>query len=238
MIYKDNLEVMNRLIFLIFASLIFCGCRYGRVDLPGMPYASEPNNAELLYEVDDLALFAGETESDIAFNKSNDWLQRNSLFMRRRMELGREEWRLVMTAEGDWRIAEGMDEWCNDRAKDARRDFCVMKASLSKDRQSVWVVCDPHIGTYYIVGRLDLRKNTFRVLIDGDTAEEQPDGTILVKGKKTYLSDENGESLGAAWYDLWMTPDGKVIRKTKPVTAQQMQDEWQRENEGTKNDPN
>ena len=101
MIYKDRLEVMKRLVFLIFASLIFCGCRYEIVNLPGMPYASEPKNAEWLYEVDGLALFAGETESDIAFNKSNDWLQRNSLFMRRRMESGREEWRLVMTAEGD-----------------------------------------------------------------------------------------------------------------------------------------
>ena len=224
---------MERLIFLIFASLIFCGCRYEIVNLPGMPYASEPKNAELLYEVDGLALFAGETESDIAFNKSNDWLQRNSLFMRRCMESGREEWRLVMTAEGDWMLAEGMGEWCNDRAKDARRDFYVMKARLPKDRQSVWMVCDPHTSTYSIVCRLDLNKNTFRVLIDGAAAEEQPDGTILVKGKKTYLKDENGESLGAAWYDLWMMPDGKVIRKTKPVTVQQMQDEWARENAGS-----
>ena len=64
------------------------------------------------------------------------------------MESGREEWRLVMTAEGDWMLAEGMGEWCNDRAKDARRDFYVMKARLSKDRQSVWMVCDPHTSTY------------------------------------------------------------------------------------------
>lgn len=223
---------MKHYLLAFMAALTMCGCRYEIVNLPGMPYASEPKNAELLYEVDGLALFAGETESDIAFNKSNEWLHRNSLFMRRRMGSGREEWRLVMMAEGDWRIADGMGEWCNDRARDARRDFDVVKASLSKDRQSVWMVCDPHSSTYYIVGRLDLRKNTFRILIDGDTAEEQPDGTILVKGKKTYLSDENGEPLGAAWYDLWMTPDGKVIRRTKPVTAQQMQDEWARENAG------
>lgn len=203
-------------------AIIVCGCRYRRVNLPGMPYAAAPENAELLYKVDDLALFAGKTESDIAFNNSNDWLQRNSLFMRRRMGSGREEWRLIMTAEGDWKLAEGMGEWCNDRAEDARRDFCVMKARLSKDRQSVWMVCDPHTSTYSIVCRLDLNTNTFRVLMDGDTAEEQPDGTILVKGKKTYLNDENGESLGAAWYDLWMTPDGKVIRKTKPLTADQL----------------
>lgn len=224
---------MKRFIFIFLTSLTFCGCRHEIVNLPGMPYASEPKSAELLYEVDDLALFAGETESDIAFNKSNDWLQRNSLFMRRRMESGREEWRLVMTAEGDWKIAEGMDDWCESLAREARREFDVLAASLSKDRQSVWMVCDPHIGTYYIVCRLDLNKNTFRVLIDGNTAEEQQDGTILVRGKKTYLNDENGEPLGAAWYDLWMMPDGEVIRKTKPVTAQQMQDEWARENAGS-----
>ena len=149
---------MKRFIFIFLASLTLCGCRYGRANLPVTPYASEPKNAELLYEVDGLALFAGETESDIAFNKSNDWLQRNSLFMRRCMESGREEWRLVMTAEGDWMLAEGMGEWCNDRAKDARRDFCVMKARLSKDRQSVWMVCDPHISIYSIACRLDLNK--------------------------------------------------------------------------------
>ena len=213
---------MKRLISLIFVPVAFCGCRYEMVNLPGTPYAAEPEALELLYEGDDLVLFAGETESDIAFNKSNDWLERNSLFMRRRMGSGREEWRLIMTAEGDWKLAEGMGKWCNDRAEDARRDFCVMKAGLSKDWQSVWMVCDPHTSTYSIVCRLDLNTNTFRVLMDGDTAEEQPDGTILVKGKKTYLNDENGESLGAAWYDLWMTPDGKVIRRTKPLTADQL----------------
>ena len=214
--------MMKHYLLAFMVALTTCGCRYERVILPGIPYASEPKNAELLYEVDDLALFAGETESDIAFNKSNDWLQRNSLFMRRCMESGREEWRLVMTAEGDWMLAEGVDKWCEDRAREARRDFCVMKASLSKDRKTVWMVCDPHTSTYSIVCRLDLNTNTFRVLMDGDTAEEQSDGTILVKGKKTYLNDENGESLGAAWYDLWMTPDGKVIRKTKPLTADQL----------------
>lgn len=51
---------------------------------------------------------------------------------------------------------------------------------------------------------------------DGDTIDVQPDGTILVKNKKTYLHDKNGESLGAAWYDEWIAPDGRVVRKTQP----------------------
>lgn len=63
------------------------------------------------------------------------------------------------------------------------------------------------------------------VLIDGDSADEQPDGTILVKGKKTYLSDEKGEPLGARWYDLWMTPDGKIVRKSQLLSADELANE-------------
>ena len=61
-----------------------------------------------------------------------------------------------------------------------------------------------------------------RVLIDGDTADEQPDGTILAKNKKTYLFDDNGEPLGARFYDAWITADGKVVRKGKLKTAEEV----------------
>ena len=44
-------------------------------------------------------------------------------------------------------------------------------------------------------------------------------------GKKTYLSDENGEPLGARWYDLWMTPDGKVVRKGRLWSADELANE-------------
>ena len=44
----------------------------------------------------------------------------------------------------------------------------------------------------------------------------QPDGTILVKNKKTYLQDEKGNPIGAAWHDEWIAPDGKAVRKTDP----------------------
>ena len=166
-----------------------------------------------LDDAGDVSLFAWETASDVAFNKSSDWLSRNSLFMRRRTAAGTNEWRLIMTAEGDWKLADGMSEWCKDRACDARRDFHVMKARLSKDGKSIWMVCNPHIGTYSIVCSFNLAKNTFRVLIDGDTADEQPDGTILVKNKKFYPNDD----LGAAWHDVWITPDGTIVRKG-PIT--------------------
>ncbi len=34
--------------------------------------------------------------------------------------------------------------------------------------------------------------------------------------KKTYLVDEDGNPLCAAWYDAWIAPDGKVVRKSEP----------------------
>ena len=62
-------------------------------------------------------------------------------------------------------------------------------------------------------------------MIDGWATYEQPDGTILVKGKKTYLNDENGESLGARWCDVWITPDGKIVRKGKLMTIDEMMED-------------
>lgn len=178
---------------------------------------------ELLDESGDISLFAGKTESDIAFNKVNDGLSRNSLFMRRRTSGGSDEWRLIMTAEGDWKLADRMSEWCKDRARDARRDFRVVKARMSKDRRFVWMVCDPHTGTYYLVCSLELSTKKFRVLTDGCAVTEQADGTLFVEGKKTYRSDENGEPDGAAWCDLWITSDGKVVRKTRPISKDEME---------------
>ena len=61
------------------------------------------------------------------------------------------------------------------------------------------------------------------VFCDGDTMDEQPDGTILIKNRKTYLQDEKGVSLGAAWYDEWIAPDGKVVRKSKPIPMSEME---------------
>lgn len=201
----------------------------GVVALSGYQSVAEPKDIELLDESGDIALFAGKTAEDKAYDakmlKDGDGLfTRRSLFMRRRMKSGTNEWSVVMTAEGDWKIAEGMDEWCAARAKEARSEFDVVKTRLSKDGKSIWMVCNPHTSVYSIVCRFDLESKIFRVLMDGDTAEEQPDGTILVKGKKTYLSDANGEPLGAAWYDAWITPEGKVVRKSKPVTMAEMQE--------------
>lgn len=186
---------------------------------------------ELLDESGDISLFAGKTESDIAFNKSNDWLSRNSLFMRRRTPGGTDEWRLIMTAEGDWKLADGMSEWCKDRARDARRDFQVVKARMSKDRRFVWMVCDPHIGTYYLVCGLELTTKKFWILTDGCAVTEQADGTLFVEGKKIYLSDENGEPNGAAWHDLWITSDGKVVRKTRPISMDEREANGAKEQE-------
>ena len=190
--------------------------------LLGSLYEVEPKNAELLYDAGDRALFAGETEADVAYNAAARKADsecpevRNSLFVRKQTKEGTNVWRLVMTSGGGWKDADGMSEWCTDRAGDIRTCFFVVKARISADGRGIWLVCDPHTSTYFLVCRYNFDDNSFRVLCDGDTADEQADGTILIKNKKTYLYDEKGVSLGAAWYDEWIDSGGKVVRKTKP----------------------
>ena len=188
-----------------------------RASLPRSPCKEAPKKAELQYESGDLALFSGETEADAAFNAAEQYCRRNSLFGRWRTKEGKEEWWLLLTSNGDWKDADGMDKWGKDRADDIRQCFCVIRARLSKDRCSIWLVCDRDIGGYSIVCRFDLRENALCVLTDGDSADEEPDGTIWVLNKKTYLYDKNGEPDGAAWYEEWITSDGKVVRKGKKM---------------------
>ena len=225
---------MTKKILIVIAGLMavaaigFCAWRPGSHCLGdakpflGSSYEVEPKNAELLHDAGDCALFAGETEADAVFNvaarKADSECPevRNSLFLRQRTKEGTNVWRLVMTSEGGWKDADGVSEWCKDRANDVRSCFFVMKARMSADGRGIWLVCDPHTSTYFLVCRYNFDGNSFRVLCDGDTTDEQADGTILIKNKKTYLYDEKGVSLGAAWYDEWIDLDGKVVRKTMP----------------------
>ena len=213
--------------------LIAAGCRYeprvvdpspsvdrgnqcSRVFALSSPCLSAPANAETLYSTGKYSLVAGETESDIAANMKRDEGDcdyRNSLFVKRTKANGDEEWRLLLTTGSDWGCAEGMDEWGTRWARDAKRCFQVIKAVLSPDGRHIWLVCNPHTGFFSIVCSYDCIDNTFRVLIDGDTAEEQPDGTLLVRGKKSYPYPDDG--LGAIWRDVWITPDGKIVREGK-----------------------
>ena len=190
--------------------------------LPGVVCAAAPKNAQLLHQVGNLALFAGETEADVLRNAAARKADpecpdiRNSLFLRQSLKDGKKVWRLVLTSDGDWKAAAGMNAWCKDQARNVWKCFAVMDARLSVDGRGIWLVCNPHIGMYNLVCSFDYATNTFRVIGDGDTIDVQPDGTIRVKNKKTYLHDKNGESLGAAWYDEWIAPDGRVVRKTQP----------------------
>jgi len=159
----------------ILASAIgIVGCKYERAGttLDGFNRVVEQNDVKLLDESGDVALFAGKTAEDKSCDAKmrqdgNGLFARRSLLMRRRMKSGTNEWSVVMTAEGDWKIAEGMDEWCEARAKEARNEFDVVKARLSKDGMSIWMVCNPHTSVYSIVCRFDLVSKTFRVLMDG-----------------------------------------------------------------------
>ena len=188
-----------------------------KMALLGLSCVEAPGKAELLNEKGELALFAGETAEDSTFNKAGlesnpDFYNfRNSLFLRRRRADGTDEWRVLLTTGSDWRAHDGMDKWCSGQADDLRRCFFVDKASFASDGRHVWLVCDTNTSTYHVVCSYDVDDRTFRVLIDGYTAVEEPDGTILVKDKKFYPGDD----LGAAWHDVWITPDGKVVRESK-----------------------
>lgn len=197
-----------------------------RAAMPGTPYRAEPRKTKLLCESSEFSLVAGETAADTAANQSNQDGYRNSLFLKRCRRDGTAEWRLLLTTGSDWREADGMSKWESDRAKDVKGCFAIRKASFSSDERHLWLVCDPpYICGYSVVCSYDVYDHTFRVLIDGDAADEQPDGTILVKNKKTYLDDDNGESLGARWYDAWIMPDGKVVRKGKLKTVEEVVEE-------------
>ena len=217
------------------ATMAIAGCKYpsagrgtsvvpfsgDRMVLPGAPCVAAPVKAKLLHELGVLALFAGETESDAAFNaepeRKDDGYFRNSIFLRRRTKDGGDEWRLLLTSGGDWKEYSGMGKWSKNWAEDIRKCFNVVRARLSRDGRSVWMVCDPPCSFWYdIVCRFDLSENTLHVLIDGDSADEEPDGTIWVLNKKIYLYDKNGVPDGAAWVEEWITPDGKVVKRGEP----------------------
>ena len=226
---------MNKTMLFVVALVAVAGCRCApdgdtgpavpfareRLVSLGSPYKGELKDAELLNEYGDLALFVGETEADAAFNaepgRKNDLKERNSLFLRRRTNGGRDEWRLLLTSGGDWKDADCMGNWGKRWVDDVRDDCKIVRASFSKDGRFVWMVCDPSCSFWYdVVCRLDLREKTLAVLVDGDSADEEEDGTIWVLNKKIYLTDKNGEPDGAAWIEEWITPDGKVVRKGEP----------------------
>ena len=185
------------------------------IELLGPPCRTIPEEPELLYESGGLALYAGETDEDSAYNKArgSEPLDpcRNSLFLRQRKTDGTDEWRVLLTTGSNWREAAGAgaDGWCSDRALDVKNCFYVWRASFSSDGRRLWLVCDPHTYTYRVVCSYDVYNRTFRVLIDGDDAEEESDGTIRITGKKFYPNDD----LGAAWHDVWIDSNGNIVRK-------------------------
>lgn len=201
---------MTKKTIIIFAVMVaMAGCRYAPeggdlVAELGTPYKAEPANAELLYEKGGISLYAGETEKDIASNAENPWEFSNSLFLKRRKADGTAEWRMLLTTGSDCRDAED-----NSSAGLTTGNFRVLKASLSHDGRHIWLVCDSHTSLYCLAYAYDVYDNTFRYLTNGDDAIEQPDGTIRVKGNKFYPKKDDG--LGAAWRDVWVTPDGKIV---------------------------
>ena len=214
---------MKILTILFVAVLLTCGClsttcgvlHSGEDIAPfaqaGLPFELVPNNAELLDESGALALFSGETAEDTAYNKTNSYASRNSLFLRRRKSTGTEEWRILLTTGSEWGEVDEMSAWCSTHARDIKSCFCVCRARFALDGYNLWLVCDVGNPWYAVVCSYDMQSDIFRVLMDGADITEEPDGTIRVANKKFYPADWG--LYGAAWHDVWMTPDGKVVRE-------------------------
>lgn len=185
-----------------------------RAVLPGSPHAV-PLDAKLLDESGALALFAGETAEDVNSNKARDANPdrpyRNSLFLRRRKADGTDEWRVLLTTGSNWREATGMSEWSSRESCWLKNHFNMKDAKFASDRRHLWLVCNTYNDCWDVVCSYDVQKDEFRALIDGFSLEEQPDGTILVHGKKSYPHPDDG--LGAIWRDVWINLNGEIVRK-------------------------
>ena len=213
-------------LLLAVALAVVAGCKYERGGesivrssdewsaLTGLPCVTKPGNAKLLDESGALALFSGETAEDSASNNAPDVLdRRNSLFLRRCTATGMYQWRLILTTGSNWRTPDGMGRWCSAQTQCIKGCFFVLKACFAADGRHLWLVCVTDSCTFTVVCSYDVYECIFRALIDGADVEDARDGTILVKGKKFYPDDD----LGAAWHDVWITPDGKIVREG-PIT--------------------
>ena len=208
---------------------VVAGCKYDRgvksavpvsgewLALMGLPCVEAPANAELLDESGALALFVGETAEDTDSNKARDddpdRPYRNSLFLCRRRADGTGEWRVLLTTGSNWREATGADKWCLDASRWLKDHFNIREAKFASDKRHLWLVCNTCNAWWDVVCSYDMQTDEFRVLIDGDALEEQPNGTILVHGKKFYPRPDDGR--GAAWHDVWITPEGKIVHEGK-----------------------
>ena len=134
-------------------------CIYMRKDGKIKKLTNGGKERSFQYLDENTLLFPGMREADADANK-NDHTEgsmdyRNSLFLRRRAKGGNCEWRLLMTSGGGWKDADDMGNWYKDRARDVRGCLYVQQARFSKERRAVWMVCDPHIGTYSVVCSFD-----------------------------------------------------------------------------------
>lgn len=220
---KVKMQMKMKICLLLAVALtIIAGCKYdgggGAVAplfekwtvLTGLPCVDAPSNTELLNESGSLALFAGETAEDTTSNNDpNTPCLRNSLFLRRRKTDGSYQWRLILTTGSDWRTPNCIGTWCSCHTQCLKDNFFVRKARFASDGRHLWLVCNSGSCTFTVVCSYDVHDRIFRALIDGADVEDAADGTILVKDKKFYPDDDRG----AAWHDVWITPEGKIVRE-------------------------
>lgn len=201
------------------------GCKYDRTGksaasvsggwptLTRLPCVAAPANTELLDESGSLALFVGETAEDLAVNGAEEKL-RNSLFLRRGTADGTYEWRMILTTDSDWRTSDKMGSWspCYTLG-DLTKFFFVRSACFASDERHLWLVCDSDSDSHTVACSYDVYDCAFRFLLDGGfDVEEELDGTILVCGVRDKKLGQS-EDCGVTWYNVWITPCGKIVRK-------------------------
>ena len=123
---------------------------------------------------------------------------------------------MILTSGTTWKTPEGEDSWPEqDPWYDLKMCLHVLDAKFAPDKRHLWLVLDPHSYSMFHICSYDLQDNVLDFLYGGGSIEPCPDGTLCVKDLKTYLIDENGESHGAAFYDVWITLDGTEVRRSE-----------------------
>ena len=183
----------------------------------GKPCPDAPANPGYLGPSVHGDLYVGETKADAVFNAeerkrdSETPLRRNSLFLRRTSQEGTEEWREVLTTGSEWRLPDDATDWERQNERDLKECFDVMMAHGSSDGRALWLVCNPHTCTYFLVCRYDIRDGILRILCDGDSAAAI-DGLFNISWFATAAGNGNpAESPPETCMFFWRTIQGQEV---------------------------
>lgn len=166
-------------------------------------YTDEIYKMEIVDKNLNYILYIGESEEDRAWNIKNQDDEmpemHNSLFIK---DKATNQKRMLMPY--------GKSKCKELNESPIVPEYCyILKAKLDPSGRYVFVTCDPYTYTYISTLCYDLKENTIRYLSDGEFDTIEEDGSVWITGAKTYTDD------GAAWFDVRMTPEGKIIEESE-----------------------